>query len=221
MKHNKQMSETFLIGAMLAIVGGFLDSYTFICRGGVFANAQTGNIVLFGIKLSEGNLKDSLHYLIPIMAFVVGIFVSEFIRQKYKDNDKIHWRQIIIAFEVLILFAIAFIPYSKNILANVLVSFVCSLQVQSFRTIRGNAVATTMCTGNLRVATECLYVYKATKNRNELQKSLQYYSIIIFFILGAVIGALLTNSLGSKTIFFPCGVLAVVFALLFKKEQIN
>ena len=41
-----QMSETFRVGALLACVGGFLDAYTFLCRGGVFANAQTGNLAL-------------------------------------------------------------------------------------------------------------------------------------------------------------------------------
>ncbi|MEF9840560.1 MAG: DUF1275 family protein, partial [Lachnospiraceae bacterium] len=40
-----RISETFLIGAILAMVGGFLDAYTYLCRGGVFANAQTGNLV--------------------------------------------------------------------------------------------------------------------------------------------------------------------------------
>lgn len=35
-------------GLLLAGVGGFLDAYTFVGYGGVFANAQTGNIVLFG-----------------------------------------------------------------------------------------------------------------------------------------------------------------------------
>ena len=47
---NIQMSETILIGTLLALAGGFLDAYTYICRGGVFANAQTGNIVLFSIS---------------------------------------------------------------------------------------------------------------------------------------------------------------------------
>jgi uncharacterized protein DUF1275 len=38
--------ETLPTGLLLAGAGGFLDAYTFIGRGGVFANAQTGNIVL-------------------------------------------------------------------------------------------------------------------------------------------------------------------------------
>ena len=36
----KQMSENFILGIMLALTGGFLDAYTYITRGGVFANAQ-------------------------------------------------------------------------------------------------------------------------------------------------------------------------------------
>ncbi len=39
----------FFLTAILAIVGGFLDSYSYLMRGHVFANAQTGNIVLFGV----------------------------------------------------------------------------------------------------------------------------------------------------------------------------
>ena len=53
----KQMSENFILGIMLALTGGFLDAYTYITRGGVFANAQTGNIVLMGINLAKGDFE--------------------------------------------------------------------------------------------------------------------------------------------------------------------
>ena len=52
----RQTSETYRVGILLAAAGGFLDAYTFICRGHVFANAQTGNIVLFGVSLARGDL---------------------------------------------------------------------------------------------------------------------------------------------------------------------
>ena len=53
MSRNKQVSETHLLGLLLAVVGGFLDAYTYLCRGRVFANAQTGNIVLLGVNLTN------------------------------------------------------------------------------------------------------------------------------------------------------------------------
>ncbi|MDD3570757.1 MAG: YoaK family protein, partial [Lachnospiraceae bacterium] len=99
MNENKQISETLLVGTILAMVGGFLDAYTYICRGGVFANAQTGNIVLVGIKVAQGDYIGGLYHLIPVFSFLVGIIVAEYIRRKYKKSNKIHWRQIVIAFE--------------------------------------------------------------------------------------------------------------------------
>ena len=45
-KKHGQMSEAFLTAALLSVSGGLQDAYTYIARGQVFANAQTGNIVL-------------------------------------------------------------------------------------------------------------------------------------------------------------------------------
>ena len=218
MTRRENISETLLVGALLAVVGGFLDAYTYLCRGGVFANAQTGNIVLVGVRLAQSNFAGCLYYLAPMVAFAAGIFIAEDIRQRYQKHDKIHWQQVVIVFEALALAAIAFIPQSGDMAANVLVSFVCSLQVQSFRKIHGNAYATTMCTGNLRSATECLQAFGRTKNTADFKNSLRYYSVIAFFMLGAAAGALLTRIFGIRSIFFACAVLLAVFILLFVEK---
>lgn len=221
MRKNKQMSEAFLTGAILAVVGGFLDAYTYICRGGVFANAQTGNIVLMGIKLASGELLGAVYYIIPLIAFVAGVLISEIIRNLFRKNKFLHWRQIILAFEAAVLFLVAFIPADdfNNIITNSLVSFVCSLQVQSFRKVNGNSIATTMCTGNLRSATEMLFRYTATKKRIYLSRSFQYAGIIIFFIIGAAIGTAVTNIFEIKAVLFACAGLIITFILLFEKSK--
>ena len=41
-----QMSEAFSTMVFLTLSGGLQDAYTYCIRGQVFANAQTGNIVL-------------------------------------------------------------------------------------------------------------------------------------------------------------------------------
>ena len=56
------MSESIKLGVILAIAGGFMDAYSYMCRGKVFANAQTGNILLLGINISERNW----HMALPI-----------------------------------------------------------------------------------------------------------------------------------------------------------
>ena len=46
--------ERMRTGLCLAAVGGFLEAYTYTLKGGVFANAQTGNLVLFALRLTPG-----------------------------------------------------------------------------------------------------------------------------------------------------------------------
>lgn len=63
-----QISESIGLGTILALSGGFMDAYSYIERGKVFANAQTGNMLLFGVNLSEGNYQTMLNYLFPVLA---------------------------------------------------------------------------------------------------------------------------------------------------------
>ncbi len=220
MTKSKQMSESYLIGALLAVVGGFLDAYTYLERGHVFANAQTGNIVLLGMKIAGREWKQSLYYFIPVLSFFLGIIVAERIKRRYQQSKRIHWRQIIIFFEGLVLIFVAFIPAGNtDMLANTLVSFVCSLQVQSFRKMDGKTYSTTMCTGNLRSATEKLCDYKRTKDRKSLYDSVQYYGIIAFFLLGAAIGSFVTTIFARQAVLFSCIGLVLVFLFMFIKRD--
>ena len=161
MSRNKQVSETHLLGLLLAVVGGFLDAYTYLCRGRVFANAQTGNIVLLGVNLTEQNWNRTFYYLMPIFAFVLGILVCEIIQTYFKWKKKLHWRQLIVLIEIFCLIVAGFLPSSAfDAPVNIMISFVCALQVEAFRKMNGNTYATTMCTGNLRSASQQLYLYR-------------------------------------------------------------
>lgn len=105
-----QMSESFFLTAILAIVGGFLDSYSYLMRGHVFANAQTGNIVLFGVNLQKRDFTQAFYYFVPILAFAVGVILVEVIKYFYKEEHKIHWRQRTVALEFVLITVVGFIP---------------------------------------------------------------------------------------------------------------
>ena len=219
MKEYRHVSEKYSIGVLLSIVGGFLDAYTYLNRGHVFVNAQTGNIVLFGLACAERSWLKASYYLLPILAFAVGIMLAELIKRNYKQKANIHWTQIVLILEVVVLVIVSMIPQGNaNQVANILISFVCSLQVASFRRMNGQAFATTMCTGNLRSATEQLCAFWQEKDKNALKISLQYYGIILFFIIGAIAGAILTALFFEKTVLFGCAGLLLVWLLLFQKE---
>ena len=80
---HRQMSESFITAAFLSVSGGLQDAYTYIFRGKVFANAQTGNIVLFGVNLQKRDFTQAFYYFVPILAFAVGVILVEIIKYFY------------------------------------------------------------------------------------------------------------------------------------------
>ena len=215
------MSEAMSTGIFLTLSGGFQDAYTYYTRGKVFANAQTGNIILLGHNAMNGDFTDAFRYLVPVLAFAGGIYISEVIRGIYWEYGKLHWRQIVVVLEILLLFVVGFLPQSMNMAANILVSFVCAMQVEAFRKMKGSAYASTMCIGNLRSATEMLYRYRHTKEKGCLEKCLRYYGVILVFGIGAALGSFMTSLFEERTIWISCGFLFVCFCIMFIKEDIE
>ena len=152
--HHGQMSESFLTAVFLSLSGGLQDAYTYLFRGKVFANAQTGNIVLLSANLMDGNWERVLHYLVPLCAFALGVLTAEKMRERFREMRTLHWRQLVVLGEGLLLFLVGFLPQEQNLLANAIVSFACAMQVQAFRKVDGYAFASTMCIGDLRSGVE-------------------------------------------------------------------
>lgn len=50
MKHSMQISESIGLGTILALSGGFMDAYSYIERGKVFANCSDGKYAPFWCK---------------------------------------------------------------------------------------------------------------------------------------------------------------------------
>lgn len=207
--------ETFRIAALLAVVGGFLDAYTYILRGGVFANAQTGNMVLLGVYAAQGRYRQAGYCIIPILAFALGVFITEVFKKYFTEKEFNIYEHWIIAIEIILLSIVGFVPSSvPDSVVNVTISFVCSLQVNSFRKMKNLPYASTMCTGNLRSGTEKLFQYVINKETKAGIQAAHYFGIILLFILGAVAGTVLAFLWGIQSI-WCCGILlGIVFVTM-------
>lgn len=215
----RQMSETFRLGALLALAGGFLDAYTYLTRDGVFANAQTGNLVLLGMSLASRQWARVMHYLVPILAFAGGVVVAELVKRRFRRSPGLHWRQIVLGAEILLLVLVSFLPTQLNTVANVVVSFICAMQVESFRKVHGNAFTTTMCTGNLRSGTERLFLYLTTGEADHRRRAGQYYGIILCFVAGAALGVAVSGWLGIRSVLVAGAFQLAAFLLMFRAES--
>ena len=219
-KHHGQMSESFLTAVFLSLSGGLQDAYTYLFRGKVFANAQTGNIVLLSTNIMDGRWDKVLHYLVPLCAFALGVLAAEKMREHFQAMQRLHWRQLVVLGEVLLLFAVGFFPAGWDIVANALVSFACAMQVQAFRKVHGYPFASTMCIGNLRSGMDALVAFGHSHDKNALWKSLQYFAIIFIFALGAGIGTQCVGIFGERTIWLSCALLLVSLCFMFIKEDL-
>ena len=213
-----QTSESFRLSAVLSFSGGLQDAYTYNVRDGVFANAQTGNVVLMSQNLMQGEWNKGLRYMLPLISFAAGIFLAERIESRFKIGSKIHWRQIILFIEIAMLLAVGFMPSGLNMLANSIVSFTCAMQVQTFKKVHGYGYASTMCIGNLRSGTESLSQYFRTKEKESLNKALDFFGIIFIFAIGAGIGGILSVKYGIKTILISPILLLVAALIMIKKR---
>ena len=210
--------ETFRLAMLLCMVGGFMDAYTFVTRGKVLANAQTGNIVYLAINLQKGDFGKSFNYLMPILVFTFGILFTEFVRVKFEKHRIFRWQQIVIFYQIIAMFFISFIPSGNwNIVVNMIMSFLAAIQYQGFKKIRGLAGATTICTGNLRSGMENLFKYINTENKLYLQNFWIYVGLDSFFLVGAFFCVVLVEIFGVISLMVCCVLLAVVFVIMFKE----
>jgi len=217
-KFYENLHETFLVLVFITIAGGFQDAYSYLMRGKVFANAQTGNIVLLFKNVVDLDFRTALSYLIPVISFALGVYIAVRFEDAI-DKRVLHWRQYIIALEVIIMITVSIIPENLNDLANALLSFSCAMQVYAFKKIYGLNFATTMCIGNLRSATENLSKYHITKNKDYLENAKKYYTVIFIFGMGAALGYITSELVGLKSILIAAILLIVSFVILFFEER--
>ncbi|MBW6408718.1 YoaK family protein [Clostridium weizhouense] len=214
-------SESVHLGILLAMVGGFLDAYTFVCRGGVFANAETGNIVLVGVAATNGNWKGAIMAFLPILAFIIGVIVAERIKEIKAsayfinvDSDR-----AILIIEIIVLFIIGFIPITApNIFVTTTISFVSSVQISSFRKLVDSPYSTTMCTGNLRSASQAAYMAFRKKDNIYVVKLIRYCIILFSFLTGACLGGVSTIKVGVKSVWISAFIL-ICAVILFSIDE--
>lgn len=199
---------------LLAMSGGCMDAYSYLFRDHVFANAQTGNILLLGVNLSTGNFSDCFRYFCPIVAFVLGIVAAYLIMRLCTPQRIGVAKMAVVAIEIAVLFAVAFLPSAYHVIANAMISLACGMQLECFGEFMGRRAATTMCIGNLRSAVHNAMDFVFGKERAHWLNAVFFAVTILFFTAGAVIGNVFVMHLGTYAIWGSCAILLVCLGLL-------
>lgn len=206
-----EREERLLAACILSAAGGFTDVYSYLFRGGVFANAVTGNLVIIGLRFATGDFRGAAHGACAVVAYGVGVVFANMIHARYGHMRRMGWHQVVLWVESALLLLVACIPHgSWDFAVAAMISFVCAMQVQTFRRVRGLPFASTMCTGNLRSGSDAIYGYLNGSDPRGLSKANHYALIIGCFVSGAVLGAVVLKEIGAGAfICVPISLMAV------------
>jgi uncharacterized membrane protein YoaK (UPF0700 family) len=131
-----KLAGTFSLAILLSCAGGYLDAFTWVGQGGVFANAQTGNVVLLGINAATGQWSEAFRHFMPIVAFLFGVFAAFGVRSLASARGEPWINLISLLLELTVLIVVAFLPNGFPSTPIVLaISFVASVQSSIFTKI--------------------------------------------------------------------------------------
>ena len=204
--------ERSRVFCLLMVSSGLLGAFTYSIRGGVFCNAQTGNVVLISMALGNGDWKGAAYYLIPITAYGLGAAATELLPGLVKKAGLLRWDTMLVGFEVLVTLFLGFLPETAPYhISQVAINFICSMQFNTFRRAEGFPMATTFCTNHICQIGISLAKGLKKKDKIFFTKCRRHLEMLFMFITGAVTGTVLCGLFLGKAIFFGSFLLFIVF----------
>jgi uncharacterized membrane protein YoaK (UPF0700 family) len=188
--------QSLLVASVLSMSGGFLDAFTWLSLGGVFANSQTGNFVFLGMYAALGKWHEAAHHIPPIVAFLAGAWVAVRIRAPL----------LCLVGEIVSLAAVMLLlPHGPpGPLAIVGISFGVALQTASFRQVERWKYLSVTVTGNMLRAVEQL---TSTTDPEAAHGARTMLAVCLMFLLGAATGAFVTMRMAANALVVPIGLL--------------
>lgn len=207
----------------LTIAGGMLDAWVYMAHGNVFATAQTGNVVLFGIALANDDGAGALRQVPSIAAFVVGLLFSRVSGTLLKRRG-LNSRTIRLTVECgLLVVLAAWADRLSNNIVTASVGFLAALQITALSHIGGWSFNTGMTTGNLRSAVSALSKALFDPHSSEDWLHTAVLGLLCAsFAVGAVTGGYLTPRWHGWTLLAVAGnVLAAALVSMFAPDPLS
>jgi uncharacterized membrane protein YoaK (UPF0700 family) len=203
------------LGLLITAAGGFLDSYAFMTRGGVFAGAQSGNVVQLGIHVARWDGSEVVRLLAPILGFVAGTVLVAILGH---DRFRAVVRDAMIValvIEVALLALVGMIPVTaSDTPVSALVALAAGIQLSTFRHLRQWSFSTTMTTINLvNTVTSAVNMLLAPDDADRARSKV-FGAVVGAFVTGAVAGGLATRVLDERGILAAVPLLLVVLGWL-------
>ncbi|WP_412850688.1 YoaK family protein [Chryseobacterium sp. PMSZPI] len=213
-------SHNLKLASILSCVAGLVN-ITGVLSVSTLTTNVTGHFAYFSEELLLRNYTMSFSYLLYILFFLLGAFISSMIME-WASQHKSHTSYIIpLSIEILIMLAISFspdlLPHYPSISLVITSTLLFSMGLQNALVTRvsQSVVRTTHLTGlftDLGIELSQLLFYRQKNKRIQLNKSIFLKLMIISgFFVGGIIGGFTYLHFQLKTLLIP--VVLLLFAL--------
>lgn len=221
---NPQLFQLREIGLALTFIGGFIDAYTFVQRGGVLAAGQTGNLIFLSVDIAQRDLPGALTKVATVMGFMIGVALVRLLAYHVRPHSH-YWRLLTLLSGVIVCGLVGALPTAmSNLIVVPPLALVMAMQTTAFGTIVGHGYNNVFSTGNLKKATNALMTYALTSDPEQLLSSRVYFELVGCFTGGAVVSALLQNVMATRTIWVAAGLITLVggyYGFLLRRRQVD
>ncbi|HFI0467966.1 TPA: YoaK family protein [Streptococcus suis] len=183
--------EGLRIACCLTFISGYLNAFTYVTQGGRFAGVQSGNVISLAYYMAKGDIVQVVNFCVPILFFVIGQFFTYLARRYFEKRSwSWHFGSSLIML-IFILLTILLSPIMSASFTIASLAFVASIQVETFRRLRGAPYANVMMTGNVKNAAY-LWFKGMIEQDAELKKTGRN---ILFTIIGFMLGVIIATQL--------------------------
>jgi uncharacterized membrane protein YoaK (UPF0700 family) len=188
-----------------------MDAWVWMDHGHVFANAQTANVVLFGIHVAAGDFTTAARHVPPVMAFILGLVASR-LSGAWLKKAGLNSRNVRLTVECVLLVALALIASRlPNGVVTAGVGFIAAVQITSLSHIGDITFNTGMTTGNLLGALSAASaVLLDPASKKDRTRAVALGSMCLAFAVGAVLGGFCTLHFGDQTLVVTAGMVGLV-----------
>lgn len=183
------------VGATCIITSaaGMMDAWVYLDHGHVFANAQSGNVVLMGIELAARHPDRALRHVPSLAAFIAGLLLSRLLGAALKRRG-VNSRTVRLTGECVLLVVLAtIVGRLTDDVVTAWVGFIAAVQITSLSHIGKWSFNTGMTTGNLRSAVSALArALVEEQPRSDWLQAAAVGCICVAFAAGALLGGYLT-----------------------------
>lgn len=181
----------------VVVIGGILGGYAVTAFHGMFASAQTANLIALMNLLVGKDLIDALWRIGSLLVFMAGIAGSELIKLKGTWNLE----RIAVTLDIAVAFWMAFGPLSTNTIVSLYpIWFTAAFQWNVFEGTKEYKSSCIFSTNNLKQFTLAWIHYLCSGEIAHKQRAIHFGKVLISFLGGVLAACIGYSILGRMTV---------------------